>query len=156
MPAQDNVVPDEQYYYIDSSKTYTRTRPHPTQNLISLYNLDTIAESVARLNEDGTKGVKLRKSYKAHMTDLSAKSAPIGTVRTLSPVVFAPEREGAPIRIEPFEPTMLKYNVSFDRTPETGIPGFDPAELGIGDGNQGTKRKSKNKGDESQKRRRVD
>jgi mediator of RNA polymerase II transcription subunit 19 len=121
-----------------------------------LYNLDGIAESVARLNADGTKGVKLRKSYKAHVADLLGKHSDIPTERSISPIVFAPDKEGAPTRIEKFEPTMLMYNIGFDKSPDTGIPGFDPANLAMGDSSQGTKRKSKNKPDDPTKRRRMD
>ena len=155
MADQSTPSGEDSYYYIDSTCKYTRSHPHPTQNLISLYNLDTIADSVARLNKDGTKGVKLRKSYKAHISDLTSRHVPIATERDLSPIVYAPDREGAPIQVTKFDPTALKYNVSFSKTLESGVPGFDSSILGIGDP-QGTKRKAKVKTDEAMKKRRVE
>ncbi|CDR37805.1 CYFA0S01e17590g1_1 [Cyberlindnera fabianii] len=145
----------ESYYYVDSSKYYTKSAPHPTQNLIEVYNLTAISDSVARLSEDGTKGVKLRKSYKAHVNDLPGRHTNLPKEHTISPIVFAPQ-EGPGRTIERFEPKMLSYNISFDKTPDSGIPGFDAADLAIGDSSQGTKRKSKNKTDDNTKRRRLD
>jgi mediator of RNA polymerase II transcription subunit 19 len=153
----DNTQKELPYPYIDPSHRYARAQPHPTLNLIDLYSLTTIANSVARLNQDGTKGVKLRKSYKAHISNLPGKHTDIPNARSISQIVFAPDREGAPIKIEKFEPTMLSYNLDFLKTPETGIPGFDPSNLAIGDVGQGMKRKPKGHGnEEDSKRRRVE
>ncbi|KAH3677187.1 hypothetical protein WICMUC_001768 [Wickerhamomyces mucosus] len=150
------------YYYIDSTNIYKKSAPHPTQDLISLYNLNNIANSVARLSEDGTTGVKLRKSYKAHISDLPGKHSIIPKERTISPIVFAPDREGAPIVIKNFDAKPLSYNIDFDKSSDTGIPGFDPSNLAIGDvaGLSGTKRKIKVRSDSTEttdpKRRRLD
>lgn len=150
------------YYYIDPNAHYTKPKPHPTDNLIELYNLTSIASSVARVNEDGTKGVKLRKSYKAHINDLPGKHTVIPKDRTISPIVFAPEREGAPIQIKKMDEQVLRSYLQFQKTMDDGIPGFDPVNLAIGDmgqgggGASGTKRKQKRGNEEDMKRRKLD
>ncbi|CCH46575.1 Mediator of RNA polymerase II transcription subunit 19 [Wickerhamomyces ciferrii] len=145
------------YYYIDPTVHYTKSRPHPNDNLIDLYNLSNIANSVARVNETGSKGVKLRKSYKAHINDLPGKHNNIPKDRTISPIVYAPEREGAPININKFDNQILKNYLNFQKTNDDGIHGFDPANLAMGEfSSQGTKRKQKKSNDEDLKRRRVD
>ncbi|RKF78994.1 Mediator of RNA polymerase II transcription subunit 19 [Golovinomyces cichoracearum] len=40
-----------------------------TQDLFALYGLENISKSVARTNPDGSKGVRLRKTYKNHIKD---------------------------------------------------------------------------------------
>lgn len=155
--AEGNTQQELPYPFIDSTHYYKKAEPHPTQNLIDLYSLTGIANSVARLNEDGTKGVKLRKSYKAHIIELPGKHNDIPTARSISQIVFAPDRDGPPLKIDKFEPTMLSYNLSFSKTPESGIPGFDTSNLAIGDSSQATKRKPKNRAsEEDAKRRRVE
>lgn len=67
------------YYYVDPETTYTYQQPNPLQDLISVYGLDDISRQVARTNLDGTKAVKLRKSYKNQIADLSGKFSTIPT-----------------------------------------------------------------------------
>ncbi|KAI1005075.1 hypothetical protein K3495_g3147 [Podosphaera aphanis] len=43
--------------------------PDLRQDLFALFGLESIAKSVARTNPDGSKGVKLRKTYKNHIKD---------------------------------------------------------------------------------------
>lgn len=50
---------------------YSRARPHPTDNLIKLYDLSKIALSVARRDDAGQKINKLRKSYEGQVKKLS-------------------------------------------------------------------------------------
>lgn len=148
--------PPSSYYHIDTSKQYLKSNPQPTQDLIALYGLERLADSVARINADGTKGVKLRKSYKAHITELTGKHN-ISDDKTyrLSGVTFAPDREGVPIEIKNFDSKLLNYNISFGRTSESGIPGFDPINLAIGEGTT-AKRKMKGQSPEDPKRRRME
>jgi hypothetical protein len=47
--------------------------PDPTENLIQLYGLQSIADKVARFDAAGKKN-KLRKSYKGHIASLSGKN----------------------------------------------------------------------------------
>ncbi|KAH3672154.1 hypothetical protein WICPIJ_010123 [Wickerhamomyces pijperi] len=146
------------YYYIDPSKEYIKSRPHPTQDLLALYGLERLANSVARLNDDGSKGVKLRKSYKAHISELTGKhNIQEDREYKLSYTVFAPDRESPPIEFRSFDPKALSYKIGFSRTPESGIPGFNPVDLAIGDGVSSAKRKLKvQAGVEDPKRRRVE
>ncbi|PNS19796.1 hypothetical protein CAC42_7763 [Sphaceloma murrayae] len=61
------------------SKPHPRSRPHPTQNLISLYGLNTLASTVARRDPaTGAKINKLRKSYegKVKKQDLPGRNKP--------------------------------------------------------------------------------
>lgn len=61
------------YYYIDPNTTYLPQQPNPIDDLITIYGLDDISKQVARTNIDGSKAVKLRKSYKNQISDLSGK-----------------------------------------------------------------------------------
>jgi len=170
------------YYYIDPNTNYTKTKPHPTNNLIDLYSLNNIANSVARLNNDGTKGVKLRKSYKAHINELPGIKTNFAKDHTISPIVFAPEREGVPIKINQFNENLLSNLLKFEKTNDGGIQGFDINKLGLsdggssgsgsgsgsaggysnnsggnGDGGQGTKRRQKSgRSEDDFKRRKMD
>lgn len=68
------------YYYIDpSSPVYQPQQPNPLDDLISVYGLEDLSRQVARTNPDGTKAVKLRKSYKNQINDLSGKFSSIPT-----------------------------------------------------------------------------
>ncbi|CCH62760.1 hypothetical protein TBLA_0I01010 [Henningerozyma blattae CBS 6284] len=65
--------PPDYYYYIDPQTYYQPQQPNPLDDLISIYNLKDLSKQVARSNLDGTKAVKLRKSYKNQISDLSGK-----------------------------------------------------------------------------------
>ena len=65
------------YYYVEPEMGYQPQQPNPMEDLITVYHLDDISRLVARTNEDGTKAVKLRKSYKNQITDLSGKFSSI-------------------------------------------------------------------------------
>ena len=67
------------YYYVDPETNYTPQQPNPLDDLIAVYGLSDIAEQVARTNKDGSKAVKLRKSYKNQIADLSGKFSQIPT-----------------------------------------------------------------------------
>lgn len=67
------------YYYVDPETTYQPQAPNPLNDLISQYNLQDISQQVARTNDDGSKAVKLRKSYKNQISDLSGKFPTIPT-----------------------------------------------------------------------------
>lgn len=150
-------------YFVDSNKQYEPSRPSPTQNLLDLYQLDNLVSSVARNNPDGTKGIKLRKSYKSHISDLPGKHNSISTARDISPIVFRPKFEGVAeekVEIKPLDPGYLQDKLRFDRTPDTGIPDFDVNDLAVGDmvvkgGDETKKRKKKPTDEESAKRRKL-
>lgn len=62
------------YYYVDPSlPVYESQQPNPVDDLITIYGLEEVARQVARTNADGTKAVKLRKSYKNQIQDLSGR-----------------------------------------------------------------------------------
>ncbi|CCC70312.1 hypothetical protein NCAS_0E02420 [Naumovozyma castellii] len=61
------------YYYIDPETAYKPQTPSPLDDLISVYGLSDLSRQVARTTPDGGKAVKLRKSYKNQISDLSGK-----------------------------------------------------------------------------------
>lgn len=62
------------YYYVDPTlPVYEPQQPNPVDDLISVYGLEEVARQVARTNPDGTKAMKLRKSYKNQIQDLSGR-----------------------------------------------------------------------------------
>ncbi|CCF60804.1 hypothetical protein KAFR_0L01940 [Kazachstania africana CBS 2517] len=67
------------YYYVEPEKVYEPQQPNPLDDLISVYGLDDLARQVARTNSDGSKAVKLRKSYKNQISDISGKFNTIPT-----------------------------------------------------------------------------
>ncbi|KAL6928086.1 hypothetical protein ACO0SA_002816 [Hanseniaspora valbyensis] len=71
MNAVTDIMPDY-YYYIDpQAEMFKEPQPNPMDNLLDVYQLNDIAKQVARFNEDGTRGVKLRKSYKNQISDIA-------------------------------------------------------------------------------------
>lgn len=81
------------YYYIDPSINYPIQQPNPLDDLISVYHLSDISRQVARTNIDGSKAIKLRKSYKNQISDLSGKFSVIPTRENgkggeLAPIMF--------------------------------------------------------------------
>ena len=78
------------------------TRPHPSEDLISLYGLKDIADSVARTIPSGEKKGeknKLRKTYKVHMDKLGIAGKhqevkhPEGTPGSLPEIMAWPDEE---------------------------------------------------------------
>ena len=55
---------------------HPRSRPHPSQNLIELYGLNSLASSVARTDANGEKINKIRKSYEGHIKALQIAGRP--------------------------------------------------------------------------------
>jgi len=92
--------------HLDVGEKYLLCRtPHPArgpdlkQDLYALYGLNDIAKSVARTKPDGSKGVKLRKTYKNHIKD-HGLSGSFDSVKkemdasdTLFAMMFAPKEE---------------------------------------------------------------
>ncbi|CCE65197.1 hypothetical protein TPHA_0K00630 [Tetrapisispora phaffii CBS 4417] len=74
----DDTIP-AYYYYVDPENYYQPQVPNPLNDLISQYDLDDISQQVARTNTDGSKAVKLRKSYKNQIAELSGKFSNIPT-----------------------------------------------------------------------------
>lgn len=101
-------------------------------NLLVLYGLEPIAKSLARTNPDGSKGVKLRKSYKNQIQDLPGKHQ-IPALKPLPPGLFDPMVAQAPDIIKQLDQNTLKHALRFEKTPINGIPGFNTADLAIND-----------------------
>lgn len=125
------------FYYI-TEREFEPSRPLPKDNLIEMYGLTDLAASVARVNPDGTKGVKLRKLYKSHILDLPGKHVNINTDHDVTPIVFRPQYENDPndlskVEIKTLPMDFLLDKLNFDRTPDTGIPDFDVTDLAVSD-----------------------
>jgi len=73
--------------------------PDLKQDMFALYNLEDIAKSVARTNPDGSKGVKLRKTYKNHIKDhglsgsFDSVKREMDAPETLYAMTMAPDEE---------------------------------------------------------------
>lgn len=116
-------------YYQES---YSRSSPVPLDNLLTMYGLEDIAQSLARTKSDGSKGVKLRKSYKNHIADLPGKHL-IPPLNPIPPQLLDPGLALAPHVIKEIDPALLRQALRFDKTPINGIPGFNTADLAIND-----------------------
>ncbi|CAR22042.1 Mediator of RNA polymerase II transcription subunit 19 [Lachancea thermotolerans] len=79
MTTVDDHISPAYYYYVDPATVYQAQEPNPLEDLISVYGLQDLSRQVARTNPDGSKAVKLRKSYKNQISDLSAKFSVIPT-----------------------------------------------------------------------------
>lgn len=76
----DETTAPNYYYYIDPTwEAYEPQKPNPVADLISAYGLEDVSRQVTRTNPDGTKAVKLRKSYKNQIQDLSGRFITIPT-----------------------------------------------------------------------------
>ncbi|CAI5760658.1 unnamed protein product [Candida verbasci] len=123
---------NENHYLIDLEKKYTKSDPTPLDNLLKKYNLESIAKSLTRVNPDGSKGVKLRKSYKNHIQDLPGKHQ-ISSSKPISPNLLDPQISELPDIINPLDQSLLNRALKFDKTPINGIPGFNISDLAIND-----------------------
>ncbi|EGV62233.1 RNA polymerase II holoenzyme/mediator subunit [Yamadazyma tenuis] len=119
-------------YLIDRKKVYEPVKPSPLDNLIKVYGLEETARSLARTNPDGSKGVKLRKSYKNHIQDLPGKHN-IPKAKPVPNGLLDPMLSQFPNIIKPIESKLVNKALEFDKTPLNGIPGFNTADLGISD-----------------------
>ncbi|SCU97620.1 LADA_0H07228g1_1 [Lachancea dasiensis] len=93
MTTMDDHYSPAYYYYVDPASLYQPQQPNPLDDLISVYGLQNISQQVARTNPDGTKAVKLRKSYKNQINDLSGKFSVIPTRENgkggdIAPILF--------------------------------------------------------------------
>lgn len=115
--------------YLAPQVKYQRGEPSGKDNLIELYHLTELANSVAR--QDPVTGAKrkLRKSYKNHIADLPGKhTIPTRGETAWSLVELA--NMPAPARVDmPDLDADLLNNLRFEKAPATGVPGFDPKLL---------------------------
>ncbi|AOW05227.1 mediator of RNA polymerase II transcription subunit 19 [Yarrowia lipolytica] len=118
------------YYLADDTK-YTRPSTSAMSNLTELCGLKGLADSMARFDPVTGEKNKLRKSYKNQLLDLTGKfdipSQP-SLVRIIRDPVLA-ETGGKSLSV--FDRDLLSRGLDFDATPSTGIPGFNPAMLGM-------------------------
>lgn len=117
-----------------------------------MYGLEEIAQSLVRTKNDGTKGVKLRKSYKNHILDLPGKHQ-IPNARPISEHMVNPEYAKTPDVIKAINTDVLKAALNFEKTPINGLPGFDTADLAISDQNSFMRTEDMSGDDELKKKR---
>ncbi|QWU89077.1 hypothetical protein CA3LBN_003400 [Candidozyma haemuli] len=156
----------ESYYLIDangmfnkehlaSSLTpakYTSPSPSPLDNLLKMYGLEPIAKSLERTKPDGSKGVKLRKSYKNHIQDLPGKHQ-IPPAKAVPAALLDPNLSQQPDLIHELDADLLNHALKFEKTPVNGIPGFNPAELAISDQSTLMRGDDMSENDENKKKR---
>ncbi|PVH16257.1 uncharacterized protein CXQ87_004129 [Candidozyma duobushaemuli] len=131
----------ESYYLIDANGIEIHTaEPSPLDNLLKMYGLEPIAKSLERTKPDGSKGVKLRKSYKNHIQDLPGKHQ-------------IPPAKAQPDLIHELDADLLNHALKFEKTPVNGIPGFNPAELAISDQSTLMRGDDMSENDENKKKR---
>lgn len=97
-----------------------------------MYGLESVAQSLARVNSDGSKSVKLRKSYKNHIQDLPGKHQVPGP-KPINGALLDPNLGTQPDVIKQIDSDLLNRALRFDKTPINGIPGFNTADLAIND-----------------------
>lgn len=145
------------YYYVEPEVQYGAGAPDALEDLISAYGLESLAKQVARSHADGTKAVKLRKSYKNQIGDLSARFSTVPTRENgkggeLAPMLFAPNESGSPSSDQQLfrGPAMdwevcMKVLAQFGRSHPAEFNGFSVDDLAFDlDGTgRGTSRKRK-------------
>ncbi|KAF7582251.1 Rox3 mediator complex subunit family protein [Clavispora lusitaniae] len=95
-------------------------------------NIYSTKPSLARVNSDGSKSVKLRKSYKNHISDLPGKHQIPGP-KPINGGLLDPNLTHQPDIIKEINGDLLSQAFKFDKTPINGIPGFNTADLAIND-----------------------
>ncbi|KAF8001768.1 hypothetical protein HF325_004269 [Metschnikowia pulcherrima] len=149
----DNItLPLDGYYLIDKDAQYNPPNPSPLENLLLMYDLELIAASLERTKPDGTKGVKLRKSYKNHIQDLKGKHQ-IPPAMPLNGQLLDPDLAKQPDVIAEFNPELLSAALKFDKTPINGIPGFSPADLALSDQTSFVRGDENGESDEAKRKR---
>lgn len=140
------------HLYCIATEPVEKLRPSLRDDMVALYSLGDIADSLARTKPDGSKGVKLRKSYKSHIQDLPGRHA-IPTPNAISN--FSPEEQmktdrnlsmlaAVPLQsqndfvnahppIETLNMDLLMKTMDFEITGPNGVPGFEPSRLGMDD-----------------------
>lgn len=119
---------------------YSPIQPSPLDNLLKQFGLEKTAESLTRTNRDGSKGVKLRKSYKNHISDLPGKHNIPGP-KPIPNGMLDPMISQAPHVIKPLDGQMLLKALMFEKLPHGGIPGIDKSEIAIGGPGDGSFRR---------------
>lgn len=76
--------------------------------------------------------MKLRKSYKNHISDLPGKHQ-VPPSNPVPPQLLDPLLAQQPNTIKPINADLLRRALQFDKTPINGIPGFNTADLAIND-----------------------
>ncbi|KAG0680877.1 RNA polymerase II holoenzyme/mediator subunit [Pichia californica] len=131
MPLQKTPGLDN-YYFIDTNEEIPSVQPTLRDDVIRLYNIQSLAQSLTRVNLDGSKGVKLRKSYKSHISDLPGKHNIPTDNKNFVQLALMPENPDlTKPKIEPFNIDYLNKVLNLEKTGPNGIPGFDSSKLAL-------------------------
>lgn len=120
------------YYITNDEDSISSLRPKLTDDVIRLYHIDDLADALARTNPDGSKGVKLRKSYKSHIVDLPGKHVIPTEDKSFLRIALQPENpDFAKTEIQTFEMNYLEKVINMEKTGPNGVHGFDSAKLAL-------------------------
>lgn len=120
------------YYFINQSEEFPPLQPTLRDDVIRLYGIQGLAQALTRTNPDGSKGVKLRKSYKSHISDLPGKHNIPTDDKSFTQLALMPENpDFGKIPIEPFSLDYLNKILNLEKTGPNGIPGFDSSKLAL-------------------------
>jgi mediator of RNA polymerase II transcription subunit 19, fungi type len=149
MPASVPVKPDtSHYYFVNYNEEFPPLQPSLFDDVIRLYGIDELAKSLARTKPDGSKGVKLRKSYKSHVADLPGKHAIPIEDKSFAHIALMPDNpDFTKPEIKPFSMEYLGKVIDLEKSGPNGVPGFDASKLALSglditDGKREKKRKA--------------
>lgn len=111
---------------------YRTTNPSPLQNLIDINNLTSVANSVRRFNSDGTKGIKVRKSYKNQIQDLFGKHQ-ISPSSPINPQLFNNEIHYEKVIFKLFSEDLLNSAFFFENNDDNTDLNINDLDLAIND-----------------------
>lgn len=133
MTEQDtNTLSAANYYFIDPKDEFDPVQPSLRDDVIRLYNIQDLAQALTRTNPNGTKGIKLRKSYKSHISDLPGKHTIPTEDQSFTHIALMPENpDFTKPEIAPFDLQYLEKVMNMEKTGPNGIPGFDSSQLAL-------------------------
>ncbi|GMM44792.1 Rox3 protein [Pichia kluyveri] len=123
---------NQTFYFIKTDEKLPQLKPSLHDDMIRMYQLDDLANALARTKADGSKGVKLRKSYKSHIADLPGKHTIPTEDKSFTHIALMPDNpDFTKPKIELFSDEYLDKVINFEKTGSNGIPGFDSNKLSL-------------------------
>lgn len=130
--SKPNPLSSETFYFINKDEKLPQLTPSLHDDMIRMYKVDELADALARTKPDGSKGVKLRKSYKSHIADLPGKHTIPTEDKSFTHIALMPDNpDFTKPKIEPFSLDYLDRVINFEKTGSNGIPGFDSNRLAL-------------------------
>lgn len=122
---------DDDSLYLVNQKEYGKYEPSGSEDLTSLYGLTPLANSVARFDVVTGEKKKLRKSYKNQIADLYGRHTIPTTQNSWSLLQLGRMPLQHVRKIQTFDQDLMSQALSLDKTPNTGIQGFDVSLLAM-------------------------